>query len=143
MGVQPVSTASLIASRRRGTGSSAGVRTTSTSRAMIWRPRPLSITDRPQRVKPGSTPITRTRASQVCRTVVRYLNGRDRRRRGRTRGVNARRGTGVGPAVGNGVLTQPALSAERQRIRGKKRPDRPERHSRAVGRLLETELKSP
>ena len=37
----------------------------------------------------------------------------------------------------------PQRFAERQRIRGKKRPDRPERRSKAVGRLLETELRSP
>ena len=71
------STASLIASRRRCNGSSAGVRTTSTSRAMACLPRPLSTTDSPQRVSPGSTPVTRTSAccltSRCARRGIRCL----------------------------------------------------------------------
>ena len=39
---------------------------------MTWRPWPPSMTDSPQRVNPGSTPITRTRPSSVniCSTVA-------------------------------------------------------------------------
>ena len=69
------STASLMTSRRRGTGSLAGVRTTSTSSAMIWRPLRFSTTDSPQRVNPGSTPITRTSASYVAERLFDTLVG--------------------------------------------------------------------
>ena len=60
------STASLMVSSRRCRGSSDGVRTTSTSSAMTCRPVPPSMTDSPQRVNPGSTPITRTGQLLVC-----------------------------------------------------------------------------
>ena len=43
--------------------------------------------------------------------------------------------------TGNGVLTQPALSAKRHRIRGKSGLTGPNDAPRAVGRLLETELR--
>ncbi|MGH3558972.1 MAG: DUF5078 domain-containing protein [Mycobacterium sp.] len=49
---------------------------------MTCLPWPPSITDSPQRVSPGSTPITRTSSSLVSgRTAVRYLS----RRIGQTR----------------------------------------------------------
>jgi hypothetical protein len=54
------STVSLMVSSRFCSGWSDGVRTTSTSNAITWRPRPLSMTESPHRVSPGSTPITRT-----------------------------------------------------------------------------------
>src|SRR6201996_5259422 len=75
------STVSLIASKRRCNGSSAGVRTTSTSSAMICLPRPLSTTDSPQRVSPGSTPITRTRTPTYTERLFDTLAGRCRLRR--------------------------------------------------------------
>src|ERR1700733_5327218 len=52
-----------MTSSRLGSAASDGVRTTSTSSATIFRPRPLSTTDSPHRVSPGSTPITRIACS--------------------------------------------------------------------------------
>ncbi len=43
---------------------------------MIWRPRPLSTTDNPQRVNPGSTPITRTPSSLDAERLFDTLAGR-------------------------------------------------------------------
>ena len=50
----------LITSRRSGSGSEAGVVTTSTCRRVSGRPREPSTRPTPHRVRPGSTPSTRT-----------------------------------------------------------------------------------
>ena len=55
--------ASACASSRAPTGASAGVRTTSTCTSVSARPGAPSTTPMPQRVSPGSTPSTRTRAT--------------------------------------------------------------------------------
>src|SRR6185369_11605783 len=67
------STVSLMMSSRRCKGSSDGVRTTSTSSATTLRPVPPSMTDSPQRVNPGSTPITRTGQLLVCEHLFESL----------------------------------------------------------------------
>ena len=120
VGVHPVfdGVADGEQSLRRG-AASAGVRTTSTSRAMTWRPWPLSMTDSPHRVRPGSTPITRTPTPSSEHLFESLAAAADESGQGHAAGFRSFRGRQeFDPAV----LRRQRAPGRQQRFGGAQRP---------------------